>query len=70
MLGVSVGSLPFPEEMPPPPGMSKGYPLQITINATLYGVTVLAMVGLAMLASAGVARRTVGRPVVEALGYV
>jgi len=69
-LGVSVGLLLFPVEMPPPPGMSKGYPLQITIDATLYGVTVLAMVGLAMLASAGVARRTVGRPVVEALGYV
>lgn len=69
-LGVSVALLVFPVEMPPPPGRSNGYPLQIALDPTLYAGTLVAMVLLAMAASAWVARRTVQRPIVEALAHV
>ena len=69
-LAVSIALLVFPVEMPPPPGRSNGYPLQIAIDATLYAGTLLAMVALSMLASALVARRTVAKPVVDALAHV
>lgn len=69
-LGVSGGLLIFPVEMPPPPGRSVGYPLQIAMDPLLYAGTLAAMVLLAMLASALVARRTVQRPVVDALAHV
>jgi putative ABC transport system permease protein len=69
-LGVSGGLLLFPVEMPPPPGRSVGYPLQIAMDPLLYAGTLAAMVLLAMLASALVARRTVQRPVVDALAHV
>jgi len=60
----------FPVEMPPPPGRSAGYPLQVVIDGALYGATLIAMVLLAMAASAWVARRTVRRPIVDALAHV
>jgi putative ABC transport system permease protein len=69
-LAVSVLLLVFPVEMPPPPGRSNGYPLQIVIDGALYSGTLLAMVALSMLASALVARRTVGKPIVDALAHV
>jgi putative ABC transport system permease protein len=69
-LAVTAALLVFPVQMPPPPGRSEGYPLQIAIDAGLYGFTLLAMVVLAGLASALVARRTVARPVVDALAHV
>lgn len=69
-LGVSLALLVFPVEMPPPPGRSNGYPLQVVTDPQLYAVTLLAMVLLSMAASALVARRTVGKPVVDALAHV
>lgn len=69
-LGISVGLLVFPVQMPPPPGRSVGYPLIIEMDPGLYVFTVLAMVLLAMAASALVARRTVHRPVVDDLAHV
>jgi len=69
-LAVAIALLVFPVEMPPPPGRSTGYPLQIAIDATLYAGTLLSMVALSMLASAFVARRTVAKPVVDALAHV
>jgi putative ABC transport system permease protein len=60
----------FPVEMPPPPGRSSGYPLNITLDPTMVAATLAAMVLLAMAASAWVARKTVHRPIVEALAYV
>ncbi|MBA4255509.1 MAG: ABC transporter permease [Polaromonas sp.] len=68
-LGVSVLLCVVPVEMPPPPGRSVGYPLNIAIDPTLYGVTLLAMVGLTLLASTLVARNTVHLPVVDALAH-
>jgi putative ABC transport system permease protein len=59
----------MPVQMPPPPGSSRGYPLNVNVAPTLYALTVLAMVLLAMLASAWIARKTVHTPVVEALAH-
>lgn len=64
---VTVGLLWLPVQMPPPPGRSSGYPLQIAFDGTLYGVTLLAVLLLSAIASAAVARRTVNRPIVDAL---
>jgi putative ABC transport system permease protein len=69
-LVISIALLLFPVEMPPPPGRSNGYPLQIVMDPTLYAATLAAMVVLSMLASSWVARRTVGKPIVDALAHV
>ena len=68
-LAVSVLLYVVPVQMPPPPGRSVGYPLNIAIDPLLYLVTIVAMVALAMLASAWVARRTVHMPLVDALAH-
>lgn len=68
-LAVSLLLYVVPVQMPPPPGRSVGYPLNITIDPTLYLATVAVMVALTMLASAWVARRTVHMPVVDALAH-
>ena len=60
----------FPVQMPPPPGHSVGYPLQIELDAWPLFSTVLTMALLSMLASAWVARRAVRKPIVEALAHV
>jgi putative ABC transport system permease protein len=69
-LAVSVALLAFPVEMPPPPGRSNGYPLNIVMDPALYAATLATMIVLSMLASAFVARRTVTRPIVDALAHV
>ena len=58
-----------PVNMPPPPGRSVGYPLNISIDPLMYAATLLAMVLLTMLASSWVARKTVHLPVVDALAH-
>ena len=58
-----------PVQMPPPPGSSRSYALNIEIDPVMYAATVAAMVVLAMLASAWIARKTVNTPVVEALAH-
>jgi len=68
-LGLSLLLYVLPVEMPPPPGYSRGYPLQVAIDAGLYAATLLAMLTLAMLASAAVARKTVAKPIVDALAH-
>lgn len=68
-LAVSVMLYIVPVQMPPPPGRSTGYPLNIAIDPALYLVTLVVMVSLAMLASAWVARKTVHQPVVTALSH-
>lgn len=68
-LGVSVFLLIVPVEMPPPPGRSVGYPLNITIDPMMYLITIVAMVALTMATSAWVARKTVNMPVVDALAH-
>lgn len=68
-LAVSIFLYIVPVEMPPPPGRSVGYPLNITIDPLLYLATIASMVALTMTASAWVARRTVHMPVVAALAH-
>ncbi|MBK7616427.1 MAG: ABC transporter permease [Vitreoscilla sp.] len=68
-LTLSVALMIFPVQMPPPPGRSDGYPLNVAIDPTLYAGTLLVMLALAMLASAWVARRTVHQPIVNALAH-
>ena len=68
-LAVSAALYVFPIQMPPPPGRSTSYPLNINIDLTLYVATVAAMVLLSMLASAWVARKTVHMPITEALAH-
>lgn len=68
-LGVTLFLLLVPVQMPPPPGRSSGYPLQIAFDATLYAGTLAAMLLLATLSSALVARRTVRKPIVDALAH-
>lgn len=64
---ITVTLLWLPIQMPPPPGRSSGYPLQIAFDGTLYGVTLLSVLALSAIASAAVARRAVHRPIVDAL---
>jgi putative ABC transport system permease protein len=68
-LAISLLLYVVPVQMPPPPGSSQGYPLNISIDPLIYAGTVLAMVVLAMLASAWIARKTVRMPVVDALAH-
>jgi putative ABC transport system permease protein len=68
-LAVSLLLYVVPVEMPPPPGRSVGYPLNISMDPTLYLLTFSTMVALTMLASAWVARKTVHMPVVDALAH-
>jgi len=68
-LAVSIFLYIVPIDMPPPPGRSVGYPLNITINPLMYVVTIAVMVLLTMAASAWVARKTVNMPVVDALAH-
>ena len=68
-LAVSVLLLVVPIEMPPPPGRSMGYPLNVSIDPTIYAVTIILMVLLTMGASYFVARKTAQMPVVDALAH-
>ncbi|MDP3655180.1 MAG: FtsX-like permease family protein [Rhodoferax sp.] len=68
-LAVSLLLYVVPVDMPPPPGRSVGYPLNISIDPMLYLLTFITMVALTMLASAWVARKTVHMPVVDALAH-
>ncbi|HEY4067430.1 MAG TPA: FtsX-like permease family protein [Burkholderiaceae bacterium] len=68
-LGISLLLYVVPVQMPPPPGSSRGYPLYINVDPAMYAATIAAIVVLAMLASAWVARRTVHTPVVDALAH-
>ena len=68
-LGISLLLYVVPVNMPPPPGRSVGYPLNISIDPLMYVTTLAAMVLLTMLASSWVARKTVHMPVVDALAH-
>ncbi len=68
-LGISLMLYVVPVTMPPPPGRSVGYPLNISIDPLMYVATLAAMVLLTMLASSWVARKTVHLPVVNALAH-
>ncbi len=58
-----------PIQMPPPPGSSRGYPLNIAFDPLAYAGTLLAVILLVMLASAWIGRKTVHAPIVTALAH-
>jgi len=68
-LTVSVGLLYARIQMPPPPGRSAGYPLQIAIVPILYGYAVLAVTLLSTACAAVIGRRTTQKTIVEALNH-
>jgi putative ABC transport system permease protein len=68
-LAVSVFLLLVPIDMPPPPGRSVGYPLNVAIDPMMYGATLIGMVLITMAASAWVARKTLKLSVVDALAH-
>lgn len=56
--------------MPPPPGMTEGYPLSIAFSLPLYALTGVVMVSVTIFGGVLAARKGVGRPIVEALAHV
>jgi putative ABC transport system permease protein len=66
---VSAALLVFPVEMPPPPGSTQGYPLQVTVDPWLTFGVIAALLVVTALATGLVARQTVRRPIVEALAH-
>jgi putative ABC transport system permease protein len=71
LLALAISALLYvvPVQMPAPPGSTRGYALNISIDPVMVAATLLAMVLLAMLASAWVARRTVRLPIADALAH-
>lgn len=59
-----------PVMMPPPPGMTEGYPLSIAFSLSLYIATCLVMISITILGGMVAARKGVKRPIVEALAHV
>jgi len=57
-------------QMPPPPGRSVGYPLQINFSPALYLLTTLVLVLLSIAAAWLVCRKMAAKPIVEALTHV
>ncbi|QXC55513.1 ABC transporter permease [Vibrio mimicus] len=57
-------------QMPPPPGRTEGYPLDLYFSFTLVGLCTLGMVIICVLAAWLSARKGVNKPITEALTYV
>lgn len=57
-------------QMPPPPGRSVGYPLQINISPELYLLTALVIIALSVVAAWLVSRKMAAKSIVEALTHV
>lgn len=57
-------------QMPPPPGRSVGYPLQVYVSTGMYGATACAIILLCAFAAWFVSRKAAEKPIVEALGHV
>lgn len=57
-------------QMPPPPGRSVGYPLQVDAEPVLYAGTAAGIVLLCVAAAWFVSRKAARKPIVEALGHV
>lgn len=66
---IALGLYVFPVEMPPPPGRTSPYPLNINIDSTMYLAVVASIVVLSTVASALVARKTVNKSITEALAH-
>jgi putative ABC transport system permease protein len=56
--------------MPPPPGMTEGYPLAIAFSSSMYAQTVVVMVLVTLLGAFVAAHKGVKKSIVEALTHV
>lgn len=57
-------------QMPPPPGRTEGYPLDLYLSFTLVGLCAVGTVVICVLAAWFSARKGVNKPITEALAYV
>ncbi|NRF23756.1 ABC transporter permease [Vibrio coralliilyticus] len=57
-------------QMPPPPGRTDGYPLNIYFSPELLGYSALGVMAICILAAFLSARKGVNKPITEALTYV
>lgn len=69
-LSVSIFLMFADVQMPPPPGRSVGYPLQINISPELYLLTMLVVISLSVAAAWLVSRKMAAKSIVEALTHV
>jgi putative ABC transport system permease protein len=67
---VSVLLLVLHVQMPPPPGSSEGYPLNVYADPTLYSIAFVVIVVLCGFAAWLASRKAAKKPIVEALGHV
>ncbi|MEZ9176353.1 ABC transporter permease [Vibrio kanaloae] len=67
---VSVLLLVVDIQMPPPPGRTEGYPLNIYFSLELVGYATLGVLTICLLAAYFSARKGVNKPITEALVYV
>ncbi|CAH7284108.1 ABC-type transport system, involved in lipoprotein release, permease component [Vibrio chagasii] len=67
---VSVLLLVIDVQMPPPPGRTEGYPLNIYFSLELVGYATLGVLTICLLAAYFSARKGVNKPITEALVYV
>lgn len=66
---LSLGLIVFEVQMPPPPGQTEGYPLQVYWSGEMAVISSAIVVVLATLASGVATFRGVRKPIVEALNY-
>jgi putative ABC transport system permease protein len=64
---LSVTLMVFDIQMPPPPGKTEGYPLQVYWSALMAGISALLVVLVSILASGLATAKGVRKPIVEAL---
>lgn len=69
-VGVAGLSLVAGFEMPPPPGRSVGYPLNINVDGSLYVTTIVTVVIASTIAAWLMSRQAVRKSIVEALTHV
>lgn len=67
---VSGGLLVFDVQMPPPPGQTEGYPLQVYWSPMIAWISTAIVSGLALLASTAATLRSIHKPITEALNHV
>jgi putative ABC transport system permease protein len=56
--------------MPPPPGRSVGYPLNVSFSPWLYAAAGLGAIATSVLAAYVVSAKAARRPIIEALAHV
>lgn len=67
---LSAGLMVFDIQMPPPPGQTEGYPLQIYFSPWMAVISTALVTLIAVLASLVATTRSVFKPITEALNYV